>query len=209
MGKLVERIGKVSTESVAKGTGRGWREWIDLLDRAGAKSCTHPELVALLKTKYKLSLWWQQGVAMGYEIHHGKRVEGRNAKGLYSTVATKTLPLSQKETWALLSSPEGLATWLSPFAPFPWKKGAAYEVDGGVFGAVRTVLAPRRLRLSWQEETWAKPGVVQLGVVKRSGKKSMVTLQHEGIPSAARKLVLREHWKKALAAFATLAANGR
>ena len=207
MGKPIERIGRVTHESVLKCTGKGWSEWIALLDKAGARTSTHSELVALLKTKYKQSAWWQQAVAIGYEIHHGRRVEGRSAKGLYQLAATKTVPLAQKEAWALLASEEGLAAWLSPFAPFAWKKGAAYEVDGGVFGAVRTLKAPERLRFSWQEDTWEKPSVVQLGVHKRPGKKCMVTITHEGIPGESTKAKLRARWKKGLETFAAIAAK--
>jgi uncharacterized protein YndB with AHSA1/START domain len=207
MGKPIERIGRVTNESVLKCTGRGWNEWIELLDRAGAKNWPHAEVVALLTSKYKQSPWWRQVVAGCYEIHHGKRVEGRSAKGLYSLAATKTVALSQKEAWALLSSKIGLAAWLEPFSSFAWKKGAAYEVDGGVYGAVRTVKAPERLRFSWQEDTWAKPSIVQLGVVKRPGSKCVVTITHEGIPGETTKAKLRARWKKGLESFATIAAK--
>ena len=202
----IDKIGRVSSASVEKHTGRSWAQWITLLDRANARHWPHSEITALLKVKYKLTPWWQQGVAMGYEIHVGKRIEGRSVKGTYGTVASKTLPLSQAQAWKYLSSPEGLALWLNPFAPFPWKKGAGYEVDGGVFGEVRTVKAPQRLRLSWREEQWPKASVVQLNVVPRPGEKCMVVVQHEGLPTELVKNKLRARWKKALQ---DLASRGR
>jgi uncharacterized protein YndB with AHSA1/START domain len=204
MSKPIDRIGRVTNESVLKCTGRGWNEWISVLDRAGAKSWPHSELVAWLSSKFKQSPWWRQVVAGCYEIHHGKRVEGRSAKGLYSLAATK---LPQKEAWTLLASEAGLAAWLEPFATFSFKKGSAYEVDGGVYGAVRTVKAPERLRFSWQEEPWAKASVVQLGVVKRPGRKCVVTITHEGIPGETTKAKLRARWKKGLEKFATIAVS--
>ena len=52
---------------------------------------THGEIVAFLKVRYKLRPWWQQGVASGFEIATGRRVDGQNTKGLYTTTATKSL----------------------------------------------------------------------------------------------------------------------
>lgn len=199
LGKI-ERIGKVSSTSVLKGTGRNWEQWISILDRAEAVDWPHREITMLLKTKYKLSPWWQQGVALAYELHHGKRVEGRNLKGEYSTVATKTLPLSSRKAWSLLTSEEGMRAWLRPFSPFPWKPGQSFEVDGGVFGEIRTLKPGVRARLTWQEAHWEKPSVVQIHVVPRKGEKCMLVIQHERIPSASLKGKLRDQWKRALAA---------
>lgn len=204
----IEKIGRVASESVKKHTGKGWRQWITLLDRAGARDWPHREIAVYLKQKYRLTPWWQQGVAMGYEIHHGKRVEGRSERGLYGTVASKTVPLSVRKAWKMLASPEGLEAWLRPFAPFPWKVGQGFEVDGGVFGEVRTVKAPTRLRLRWQEESWPKASVLQLGVHARKGEKCMVVLQHGLIPNETAKLRLRTRWKDALERFAKLVSAG-
>ena len=154
----------------------------------------------LLKKKYKLSPWWQQGVALAYELHHGKRVEGRNLKGEYSTVATKTLSLSQESAWRLITSENGMATWLRPFSPFPWKPGQGFEVDGGVFGEIRTLKPGARARLTWQEAHWEKPSVVQIHLLPRKGEKCVMVITHERIPSASLKGKLREQWKQALAA---------
>jgi uncharacterized protein YndB with AHSA1/START domain len=207
MGKEIAKLGLVSTESVEKCTGKGWSQWVALLDRAGAANWPHREITLLLKSKYKLTPWWQQGVAIGYEIHHGRRVVGRNDKGLYSLTATKTVELSRPRAWKFLASPEGLALWLAPFAPFDWKKGATYEVDGGIFGEVRTVKAPERLRFSWQEDSWAKPSIVQLNVNLRPGNKCLVVIQHEGVPSESAKEKLRVRWRAALEHVAAQAAE--
>src|SRR5688572_1797323 len=80
MAAEIEKIGKVKSESVLKCTGKSWAQWIAILEKAGARWMTHKEIVAFLK-KYKLSQWWQQGVATGYEMHIGRKAEGRNEKG--------------------------------------------------------------------------------------------------------------------------------
>jgi hypothetical protein len=207
MGKQseIEKIGRVSSTSVKKCTGRSWRQWVTILDHAGARNWPHREINLLLKKSYKLTPWWQQGVAMGYEIHAGRRIEGRSEKGLYAMTASKAVPLNQKKAWALLSSVEGMGVWLQPFAPFAWKKGQGFEVDGGIFGEVRTILAPERLRISWKEEAWAKASVIQLVVIPRKGEKCIVVIQHESIPTESLKEKLRARWKESLSELVKLA----
>ncbi len=194
----IKLIGKVSSASVAKHTGRNWDQWIALLDKANARDWPHGEITMLLKKEYKLSPWWQQGVAIAYELHHGKRIEGRNLKGEYSTVATKTLPMSSKKAWSYLTSETGMARWLRPFSAFPWKPGQGFEVDGGIFGEIRTLKPGVRARFTWQEAHWQKPSIVQIHVVPRKGEKCVLVIQHERIPSASLKGKLRDQWKEAL-----------
>jgi uncharacterized protein YndB with AHSA1/START domain len=201
----IAKIGRVTSESVLKCTGKIWDQWIALLDKAGARTWTHQEIVAHLKTRYKQGPWWQQGVTLGYEIHIGRRVEGQNQKGQYSTAATRTFPLDKKAAWKLLSSPEGIAAWLEPLAPFQFKVGEVYEVDGGFYGQVRTLKAGERVRLSWQEAHWPKAAVVQAHVIARPRGKSMIVIQQEGIADSKMHAQMRKHWKAAIARLLELA----
>lgn len=200
LGKF-RQIGRVSSLSVHKHTGKNWDQWISILDKANARDWPHREITILLKKQYKLSPWWQQGVAIAYELHHGKRVEGRNLKGEYSTVATKTLPVSSRDAWKMLTSESGMRKWLKPFSPFAWKPGQSFEVDGGIFGEIRTLKPGVRARLTWQEAHWAKPSVLQIHLVPRRGDKCVLVIQHERIPTASLKGRLREQWKLALSDF--------
>ena len=96
------KIGRVSSASVEKGTGRGWDEWIPLLTKAGALGWTHKEIVQFLKKKYKLSPWWQQGVTLGFEVATKRRIDGQNQKGEYNVTATRSIALEAKALWKLL-----------------------------------------------------------------------------------------------------------
>jgi hypothetical protein len=194
----VDRIGRVTSQSVLKCTGKDWDQWIKILDSAGARGWPHQEIVAFLKKKYKLGPWWQQGVTGGYEIHIGRRVEGQNLKGEYSTVATRTFPLDKKAMWKLLSSPKGLGVWLKPFSDFKLKPGSEFEVYGGVFGEVRTMKAGERARLTWQETDWAKPSIVHVLVVARPKGKCIFVIQHENLKDSGLREKMRAHWKRAM-----------
>lgn len=198
MKEEIERIGKVSSISVKKHTGKNWNQWIHILEKNGAQNWLYPEITKLLREKYKLSQWWQQNIAMCFEIYTGKRVLGRNSKGEYSAAISKTIPANSKSLWAFLISDKGMELWLKPFSPFAWKPKQAFEVDGGIFGEVRTVKPEKRLRFTWQDPRFLKPSTVQIFVIKRAGKKCMVAIQHEKIPTQAIKSELAKRWKMAL-----------
>jgi activator of HSP90 ATPase len=193
----IERIGQVSTASVHKGSGKHWREWINILDRAGAGGWTHQEIVAFLKKKYKLRPWWQQGVTIGYEIHTGKRVPGQTLKGDYSVTSTKAFAIDAKSLWKLVSSAKGIDIWLQPLSSFSLRPKSQYEVAGGIFGEVRTMKAPQRIRMTWQDSDWEKPTTLQINVYPKKGK-SMLVIQHEHLKTASLKEEMRKRWRRAL-----------
>lgn len=192
----IEKIGKVSTESVFKGTKKHWDQWITILDKAGGRSLDHKEMVALLKRKYKLTPWWQQGVTHGYELHIGRKAEGRNLKGEYSTMASRTLPVNVKDSWKFLNSADGLDFWLKPMGEFQLKPKMQYEVEGGIYGEVRTTKPNERARMTWQCDDWSKASIVQIYLIKRDGPKSILVFQHDRLPSDRVRLEMRDYWKK-------------
>jgi uncharacterized protein YndB with AHSA1/START domain len=202
---VIAKIGRVPSASVLKNTGKGWAEWIAILDKAGARAWDHKKTVAYLKTKHKQPFWWQQEVTIGYGIHTGKRVEGQNQKGEYSTTATKTFDCDAKKTWKLLLSPEGLKHWLRPQDAFEPKPGVVYETDIGAYGQVRTVVPGKRLRLSWQEPHWRKASFLQLMVFAKPKGKSMVAISHDSLATAEIKEPLHKRWRQALDKLALMA----
>lgn len=196
--KTIDKIGRVTSASVQKGTGRNWDQWIGILEKAGARSWSHRETVELLTKRYKLTPWWQQGVALGFEYHTGKKIEGQNEKGEYSVSVTKSIPMARPKLWKWLISDEGQELWLRPLAPIAVEKGAEYEssgVDGGIFGKIRTLKAPERIRLSWQEVDWPKPNVVQVHIVARPKESCLLVFAQEGMRDARLKETMRSYWR--------------
>ena len=201
----IEKVGRVSRASVLKHTKKDWDQWIAILDKAGARSWTHQEIVAFLKKKYELGMWWEQSVTGGYELHIGRRAEGQNGKGEYSVTATRTFPIGNKAAWKLLFAPEGLAAWLKPLSDFTLAPGEVFETEGGAYGEVRTMKAGVRARLKWNDPDFEKASVVQVYVVPRPANKCIVAFMHEGILQARAQERLREYWKTALDELVALA----
>lgn len=193
--KEIEKIGIISNKSILKNTGKSWLMWIQILNKHGAMSMTHKEIVKLLKTRYKQSLWWQQQVAISYDIFVGKRIEGQNSKGKYSASPVKTIAYSSSKVWRFITSPKGQKIWLGEFANFSLDKGSSFEADGGYYGEVRTVLKNKRLRLKWIEGGTDKKSYLHVHVIARGTNKCMLVFQHDEISTAREKDKFKSHWK--------------
>ena len=194
---LFDKIGKISTESVFEATGKHWSEWIPLLDKAGARSWTHAEIVAYLKKKHKLGPWWQQWVTVGFEIATARRVEGQNLKGEYMITATKSLPVTVKKVWKFLLSKEGQAIWLQPLFPVAMHPKTQFETEDGYFGEIRTVTPDRRIRVKWQDPNWSSTTTLQVTLVERPEGKMILVFDHTQIKDIRIQAKLRARWKNA------------
>lgn len=103
----------MSPEAIRNGTGRDWDEWIRLLDEAGGASMTHTELAKYVLDNYDLSVWWGQGVAIGYHTAKGLRPKGMTSKG-FAANASKTLSIPLNRLWKLWADDDLRAQWLDP-----------------------------------------------------------------------------------------------
>lgn len=185
-----------------KGTGKNWGQWLTLLEKHGGSQLERRDLVAWLRQKYKLSEWWVQIVATGYEIHLGRRMDGWNQKGEYSITATKSLAVGADDVWKFLISPRGIALWLKPLSPFHLRPGESFENEDGIFGQLRTVKAGRRLRLTWQDSDWDRKSILQINIVPKPKGKSILVFQQEQLRQGRLRESLRQHWRKILAEIA-------
>jgi hypothetical protein len=107
---------KTSDAAVRAATGKGWKQWFSLLDKAGSKTKGHKEIVEWVFSKYlgrkganinvaSSGGWWSQMVTVEYERSRGKRAVNQNTDGFLVAIH-KTLPMSRKEflkRWEMLA----------------------------------------------------------------------------------------------------------
>jgi len=65
--KKRQNLPTFSDHAVHAKTGMTWAEWLKALDAAGARRMSHKAIVAHLRSRYLLTRWWQQTIAMSYE----------------------------------------------------------------------------------------------------------------------------------------------
>jgi hypothetical protein len=64
---------RISDESVRRRTGKGWDEWLKLLDEWGMKEKGHTLTARHLSEDRGLSPWWAQAITIRYEWERGLR----------------------------------------------------------------------------------------------------------------------------------------
>src|SRR5262247_3618814 len=72
---------RMSDAAVKAKTGKTWKEWFAILDKAGARKLSHKEIVSYLSNEQGVGPWWQQMVTVTYEQQTGKRGEHEKPDG--------------------------------------------------------------------------------------------------------------------------------
>jgi uncharacterized protein YndB with AHSA1/START domain len=203
-------LGRISSETVREATGRGWEEWLEALDAAGAADWDHKAIVAYLEREHPeaSSGWWRQSITVGYEQARGKRAVGETAGTGFQVGVQRSVAATATEAWELITSRPEL--WLGKGASVAFEEGEQYEVppgDGasGVSGRVRVVKPGERLRMTWQPEGWPAPATLQLTLFESASGKTAVHVHLEKLPDADAREAVRKRWRKALERLAAAA----
>ena len=194
--------GRVSSESVRKGTGRGWKEWLAVLDAAGAPDWDHKQIVAHLEREHpEVSAWWRQSITVGYERARSKRVVGQTADVGFQVGVQRSVTATVTQVWELITSRPEL--WLGEGVSVSFGKGERYEVPPGggapgVSGEVRVVKPGDRLRMTWQPEGWPAPATLQIPLTESGSGTTAIHAHLEKLPDADAREVIRTRWREAL-----------
>ena len=64
---------RISEDSVLRRTGKGWAEWLGILDEWGAADEGHTASARYLRETHGVDPWWAQAVTVRYEYERGLR----------------------------------------------------------------------------------------------------------------------------------------
>lgn len=174
-----ERTPSMSDDAIRHGSGKGWDEWVAILDawRAGERS--HREIAAYVHNEHGVDGWWAQGVAVGYERLKGRRAVGEGSDGTFSGSASKTFAVSVERLWRAWVDETERDRWLPPgtlvLRQAQESRSARFDVAGG--------------------------GILALWFTDK-GAKSAVQLEQEKLPSKKAAAEFRIRWKTHMAALA-------
>lgn len=165
----------MSDESLRRATGRGWREWLALLDAWGAADHAHPAIARHLSDEHGVDGWWAQTVTVGYERARGRRAIHQHADGFTAGVS-RTFPVAAERLTEFFAVEGTRDRWLDPGTLSLRRstpgRSARFDVAGG--------------------------GRLAIFVTAKGPAKCSVALQHEKLPDAEAVARWRAFWKERL-----------
>lgn len=167
---------RISDAAVRAKTGKGWAEWLAVLDAAGAMKMGHKGIVAHLKEHHGVEPWWQQMVTVAYEQERGLREVHQMPQG-YQISISKTLNAPVAELYE---------AWQQVARRRRWLPEAALRV--------RQAAPGRSLRITWPDGVTS----VEVSFSTRGEGKGQVTVQHSRLADAAEAERMKAYWDRAL-----------
>ncbi|UCC79226.1 MAG: DUF4287 domain-containing protein [Candidatus Zixiibacteriota bacterium] len=172
-----KKIAGTSDEAVVKATGKGWSQWLAVLDRKKATQLSHREIGQFLREKHKLSLWWAQKISVGYEQERGMRVMHEQPEG-FEISKSKTLPIS-------------------PMTAFKaWNDKAARDKWLGESITIRKATPAKSMRITWPDKTH-----VDVNFYDKGENKCQVSVQHTRLSNATQAEKMKKYWSGKLENF--------
>jgi DNA helicase IV len=167
---------RMSDEAVKVKTGKTWKQWFDVLTRAGARKMSHQEIVKLLASEYEVGPWWQQMVAVTFEQQSGLRDAHQRPDG-YQISVSKTLNVSTRSAYQAFANENRRSTWLD---------------EEGL--AVRTATPNKSMRLTWKDGKTS----LEVAFAAKAPDKTQVVVQHSKLPDAKIAAKMKSYWREKL-----------
>jgi hypothetical protein len=176
MSATAKQISRMSDDAVKAKTGKIWKEWFAILDKAGARKMTHQQIAELLNTKHRVGPWWGQMVTVTYERDRGLRDKHQRPDG-YQISVSRTLGVPVAELYLSFSDEKRRDDWLSA-------KGLV----------VRTAVPNKCLRITWKD----KKTRLEIAFYSKGEDKSQVVVTHSKLPDAESAEKMKTFWARAL-----------
>jgi uncharacterized protein YndB with AHSA1/START domain len=173
----IEHLVPQTDASLRENTGRGWREWLRILDAWGAKERKHGDVVNHLLDEYGVPGWWAQSITIGYERARGLRAKYQTLSGSFQVSTSKTFPISVGKLFKAFAEAPQRNRWLErgtlKLRTSQRGKSARYDFRDGISRVVAFFDPKDRNRTT-------------------------VTVQHEKLPDAGAVEGMRAFWKERL-----------
>lgn len=165
----------MSDEAVLAKTGKTWKQWFSLLDKAGARKMSHQDIVKYLHTNEGVGPWWQQMVTVTYEQARGLR-EVHQKPGGFEISVSRTVSASLAKLYKAFANEKERSSWLG---------------ESGV--EIRKATPNKTMRVSWND------GKTSLSVyfAAKGDRKSQVVVQHSKLKDAKAAAKMKTYWSRA------------
>jgi hypothetical protein len=167
---------RMSDMAVKAKTGKNWKDWFTVLDRAGARKMNHQEIVKLVSEKHDVGPWWQQMVTVTYEQARGLREKYQKPAG-YQISVSRTVNAPVAKLYKAFANARSRSSWL---------------LDDGF--VVRKKTTDKSLRVTWNDNKTS----LEINFYPKAADKSQVVVQHSKLPDAKSSAKMKTYWGKAL-----------
>ena len=161
----------MSDSAISAKTGRSWAEWVEALDGAGAQQWPHRRIAEWVHQQFKISDWWGQTVAVGYERITGLREIGQRRDGTYEASRSRTLPVPVARVYRAFTDARLRKRWLP-----------------GVKLTIRTATPHKSVRITWDDRT-----SVEVGFTPKGEARSAVQVTHRKLADRG-EIARRKAW---------------
>ena len=175
--KKTEKKTKFSNEAVKAKTGKVWKEWFAILDKAGARKWKHSEIATYLYKEQGVGMWWCQMVAVEYEKAHGLRAKFQTSSGTFAANSGRTLAAPVAKVYKAWRDEKQRRKWL-----------------GAAIMEITTATKNKSLRAAWDGN---KSRLSVYFYVKGPGK-VQVAIDHMKLASAREVAKMKSYWFAAL-----------
>jgi hypothetical protein len=165
---------RMSGKAVKAKTGKDWKQWFSILDKAGATKMSHKEIAEYLYEKRGVPGWWAQTITVTYEQERGLREKHQKADG-YAVSASRTSKVPISVLYKHWSDEKLRRQWLKDKI------------------VVRKATANKSMRITWPDNSH-----VDVYFYEKGAAKSQAAVQHSKLASAAQVKRMRSRWKAAL-----------
>jgi len=172
----------VSSQTVAARTGRGWNEWLSIIDRENGRSVGHKAIAEMLHAKYGVSGWWSQMVTVGYEQARGLRALHQKADG-FEISGSRTINAGVSRVFD---------AWLDARTRARWLPGTLLTIHKST--------RDKSLRATWTDGARS----ISVNFLRKGAAKTLVALQHGKLGSAAAAKKMKAFWGERLDALKQL-----
>lgn len=176
------KLNGISSDAVARATGKGWDEWLSILDGQGASALPHAGIVQLLHETPGVGEWWSQMITVGYEQARGLRLKHQKPDGFQISVS-KTINASVAHAFAACDSPARRRRWL-PDQDLVIRRSTPLK-------SIRALLAGTKTALV-------------ISFMEKGPTRCAVVIEHSRITSASAAARLKSMWAARLLTLQTL-----
>ena len=174
--KTTSKVAGISGDAVAAATGKNWKQWLTVLDKAGARNMSHKEIVAVVHDRYGVGPWWQQMVTVAYEQARGLRKKHEKPEG-FQISRSRTVAVPIATLYKAWSDAKTRDRWIG---------------EGPL--VVRKATRNKSMRITWCD----KKTSVEADFYAKGSAKAQVTVQHSKLSDAKRAEQMKKYWGKTL-----------